>query len=70
MLKPQTDAEILEYASWLGIDLDTEQVRPPHMLIPMVAFPGLLNPLHTMQELLYIARQGLKAPLPEDWKPW
>jgi hypothetical protein len=22
------------------------------------------------QELLWIAREGLKAPLPQEWKPW
>mmetsp|Transcript_8837 Transcript_8837/g.15304 ORF Transcript_8837/g.15304 Transcript_8837/m.15304 type:complete len:88 (-) Transcript_8837:109-372(-) len=22
------------------------------------------------KELLWIAREGLKAPLPKDWKPW
>eukprot|EP00879_Flechtneria_rotunda_P019310 GHRR01020280.1.p1 GENE.GHRR01020280.1~~GHRR01020280.1.p1 ORF type:complete len:1326 (+),score=682.05 GHRR01020280.1:480-4457(+) len=40
-----TDAEITEYAKWLGIDLENEQ------------------------DLLWIAREGLKAPLPVDWKP-
>ncbi len=23
-----------------------------------------------LQELLWVARQGLKEPLPRDWKPW
>jgi centrosomal protein CEP164 len=40
-----TEKEVLEYASWLGMDLDTEQ------------------------DLFWIAREGLKAPLPENWKP-
>jgi len=22
------------------------------------------------QELMYIAREGINAPLPPDWKPW
>jgi len=22
------------------------------------------------QELMYIAREGIRAPLPQDWKPW
>lgn len=25
--------------------------------------------LHQDQELLYIAQEGLKAPLPDEWKP-
>ena len=37
--------EILDYAKWLGMDLDEER------------------------ELLWIAREGLKAMLPPDWKP-
>ena len=37
--------EILEYATWLGMDIEE--------------FP----------ELLWIAREGIKAPLPDDWKP-
>lgn len=41
-----TSDEIKEYATWLGMDVDTEQ------------------------HLFYIAREGLKAPLPESWKPW
>jgi centrosomal protein CEP164 len=40
-----TEDEILEYASWLGMDVDQEK------------------------ELFWIAREGLKAPLPEHWKP-
>jgi centrosomal protein CEP164 len=40
-----TKAEILEYAKWLGMDIETEQ------------------------DLFWIARDGLKAPLPKDWKP-
>ncbi len=37
--------EILEYAQFLGMDLDRDQ------------------------DLFWIAREGLKAPLPEPWKP-
>ena len=40
-----TEDEILEYASWLGMDVEQEK------------------------ELFWIAREGLKAPLPEHWKP-
>ena len=40
-----TEEEILEYASWLGMDPEIDQ------------------------EYLYIAKEGLKAPLPEPWKP-
>lgn len=40
-----TEEEILEYASWLGMDVETEK------------------------DLFWIAREGLKAPLPEHWKP-
>jgi centrosomal protein CEP164 len=40
-----TEEEILEYASWLGMDVEQEK------------------------ELFWIAREGLKAPLPEHWKP-
>lgn len=38
--------ELLEYATWLGMNLPEES------------------------ELLWVAREGLKAPLPEHWKPW
>ncbi len=40
-----TEEEILEYAKWLGMDIETEK------------------------HLFWIAREGLKAPLPENWKP-
>ncbi|KAK3279248.1 hypothetical protein CYMTET_12856 [Cymbomonas tetramitiformis] len=40
-----TQDEILEYARWLGMDVEKEK------------------------ELLWLAREGLKAPLPEHWKP-
>ena len=40
-----TQAEITEYANWLGMDLAADQA------------------------LLWLAREGLKAPLPPDWKP-
>ena len=39
-----TDAEIQEYAQWLGMTDED-------------------------QSLQWIAREGLKAPLPEHWKP-
>jgi centrosomal protein CEP164 len=40
-----TEEELLEYATWLGMNLPEES------------------------ELLWVAREGLKAPLPEHWKP-
>jgi len=40
-----TEAEIVEYAKWLGMDLEADK------------------------ELFWVAREGLKAPLPPDWKP-
>ena len=40
-----TQAEIHEYATWLGMDLQADE------------------------ELFWVAREGLKAPLPPDWKP-
>jgi centrosomal protein CEP164 len=40
-----TEEEILEYAKWLGMDIEQER------------------------DLFWIAREGLKAPLPENWKP-
>lgn len=40
-----TDAEVREYAVWLGMSLPADDV------------------------FLYIAREGLKAPLPPPWKP-
>ncbi|ESO89091.1 hypothetical protein LOTGIDRAFT_105990 [Lottia gigantea] len=40
-----TEDEVLEYASIIGIDVQTES------------------------HLLYIAREGINAPLPENWKP-
>ena len=40
-----TEAEIVEYATWLGMDLQADKA------------------------LFWIATEGLKAPLPPDWKP-
>mmetsp|Transcript_4213 Transcript_4213/g.8319 ORF Transcript_4213/g.8319 Transcript_4213/m.8319 type:complete len:105 (-) Transcript_4213:1073-1387(-) len=40
-----TEAEIVEYAQWIGMDVQADK------------------------DLLWIAREGLKAPLPEGWKP-
>lgn len=40
-----TEKEVIEYATWLGMDLEGEK------------------------DLFWIAREGLKAPLPENWKP-
>ena len=40
-----TEEEIIEYAKWLGMDLEKDK------------------------DLFYIAKEGLKAPLPENWKP-
>jgi hypothetical protein len=40
-----TEEEVLEYAKWLGMDIESER------------------------DLFWIAREGLKAPLPENWKP-
>ena len=42
---PATATEIVDYAKWLGMDLEAEK------------------------DLMWIAREGLKAPLPEHWKP-
>ena len=40
-----THEEIVEYAKWLGMDLNTDE------------------------HLFWVAREGLKAPLPPEWKP-
>ena len=40
-----TEDEVLEYATWLGMDLQSDA------------------------DLFWIAKEGLKAPLPENWKP-
>eukprot|EP00959_Pyramimonas_sp_CCMP1952_P353489 7406181-Pyramimonas_sp.AAC.1 len=40
-----TPEEILEYARWLGMDVEREK------------------------DLIWLAREGLKAPLPDHWKP-
>ena len=40
-----TEDEVIEYAKWLGMDLEADK------------------------NLWWIAREGLKAPLPENWKP-
>ncbi len=40
-----SEAEVLEYVKWLGMDLDTDK------------------------DLFWIAREGLMAPLPANWKP-
>mmetsp|Transcript_12602 Transcript_12602/g.27153 ORF Transcript_12602/g.27153 Transcript_12602/m.27153 type:complete len:1830 (-) Transcript_12602:41-5530(-) len=40
-----SEKEVVEYARWLGMDLEADQ------------------------DLVWIAREGLKAPLPENWKP-
>lgn len=39
------ESEVVEYAKWLGMDLDADK------------------------DLFWIAREGLMAPLPKDWKP-
>jgi centrosomal protein CEP164 len=39
------EEEVIEYALWLGINLDIDK------------------------DLIWIAREGLMAPLPPDWKP-
>lgn len=36
---------VVEYAQWLGMDLDNDQ------------------------DLFWVAREGLMAPLPPEWKP-
>lgn len=41
-----TEEEIVEYAQFLGMNIDTEQ------------------------DLFWIPRESLKAPLPVEWKPW
>ncbi len=40
-----SEDEVVEYAKWLGMDLDQDE------------------------DLFWIAREGLMAPLPKDWKP-
>ncbi len=40
-----SEAEVIEYAKWLGMDLDNDT------------------------DLFWIAREGLMAPLPANWKP-
>jgi len=40
-----TEAEIIEYAKWLGMDLKKDQ------------------------DLFWVAKEGLMAPLPKNWKP-
>lgn len=40
-----SEPEVVEYAKWMGMDLDKDQ------------------------DLFWIAREGLMAPLPKDWKP-
>ena len=44
MNRDPTEEEVMDYAQFLGIDVDTE--------------PGLL----------WIAREGLVAPVPQPWK--
>jgi hypothetical protein len=39
------DDEVIEYAKWLGMDLEKDN------------------------DLFWIAREGLMAPLPKNWKP-
>lgn len=40
-----SEPEIIEYAKWLGMDLEKDK------------------------DLFWIAKEGLSAPLPKDWKP-
>ena len=40
-----SESEVVEYAKWLGMDLDKDQ------------------------DLFWVAREGLMAPLPKNWKP-
>ena len=62
-----TEAEILEYASWLGMELPKEKVRRRELAVRLCAIDS--DPFARTQELLWIAKEGLKAPLPKDWKP-
>lgn len=67
-----TEAEILEYASWLGMELPKEKVRLRECVILMLRHQTLtvrFIRFARTQELLWIAKEGLKAPLPKDWKP-
>lgn len=63
-------AEILEYAKWLGMDTETEKVRSDAVTPGKGAGAACLNHGALLQELLWIARAGLKEPVPEGWKPW
>ena len=40
-----SEDEVVEYAKWLGMDLEKDQ------------------------DLFWVAREGLMAPLPKNWKP-
>ena len=40
-----SESEILEYAKWLGMDMEKDQ------------------------DLIWISKEGLMAPLPKNWKP-
>ena len=40
-----TESEVIEYAKWLGMDLDKDK------------------------DLFWVAKEGLMAPLPKNWKP-
>lgn len=84
------DADIEEYAIFLGVDPNTEKVRrtagvtttTTSACLKSACCGGLRSKrnmpntlpargCHTcMQDLYYIAREGLKFPLPGAWKPW
>lgn len=59
-----TELEVFEYAQWLGMDVEQERVRSGST----DTFDG--KSASCAQDLLWIAREGLKAPLPSSWKPW
>jgi hypothetical protein len=61
--------EIYEYASFLGMDLERDKVI---FELPCPQSSPILmsrNRPCFAKALLWIAREGLKAPLPDKWKP-
>jgi centrosomal protein CEP164 len=64
-----TEQEVFEYAQWLGMDVDREKVRSDASQRPARCADANADNMR-WQDLLWIAKEGLKAPLPTSWKPW
>lgn len=64
-----TQEEIIEYATWLGMVRGRRRAREGQSALLADRFCAVRQDLEADKELFWVAREGLKAPLPPDWKP-